>query len=108
MIVEGTAADVTYTDGVNGMPAMWLKASLRANGLDPDKLPTPLKRGIEHLPAGALPWKTVWSAGQGIGLIHDVPSVAELVRRLQSEYVAACSTPDMASAAMAAMHSGAR
>ena len=31
MLVEGTAADVIYTDAVNGMPAMWLKASLRAN-----------------------------------------------------------------------------
>jgi nitronate monooxygenase len=103
MIVAGTAADVMYTDGVNGMPAMWLKASLRANGLDPEKLPKPLQRGTDHLPAGAKPWKTVWSAGQGIGLIHDIPSVAELVHRLQAEYVAACSTPDMAKAAMAAL-----
>jgi nitronate monooxygenase len=102
MIVQGTAADVTYTDGVNGMPAMWLKASLSAHGLDPDQLPKPLQRGTGHLPAGAEPWKTVWSAGQGIGLIHDIPSVAELVRRLQLEYVAACSTPDMAQAATAA------
>jgi nitronate monooxygenase len=105
MIVAGTAADVMFTDGVNGMPAMWLKASLRANGLDPDKLPKPLKRGTDHLPPDAKPWKTVWSAGQGIGLIHDIPSVAELVHRLQVDYVAACSTPDMATAATAAMHS---
>jgi len=103
MIVAGTAADVMYTDGVNGMSAMWLKASLRANGLDPDKLPKPLKRGTEHLPEGAKPWKTVWSAGQGIGLIDDIPSVADLVRRLQSEYVAACSIPDMSASAKAAL-----
>jgi len=45
----------------------------------------------------------VWSAGQGIGLIHDVPSVRELVRRLQLEYVAACKIPDMADAARAAL-----
>jgi nitronate monooxygenase len=103
MIVAGTAADVMYTDGVNGMSAMWLKASLRANGLDPDKLPKPLKRGTEHLPGGVKPWKTVWSAGQGIGLINDIPSVAELVHRLQTEYVAACATPDMSRAAAAAL-----
>ena len=108
MIVEGTAGDVMYTDGVNGMPAMWLKASLRANGLDPDKLPKPTKRGTEHLPPDVKPWKTVWSAGQGIGLIHDIPPVAELVHRLQKEYVAACATPDMARAAMAAMQMEAR
>jgi len=105
MIVEGTAADVIYTDGVNGMPAMWLKASLRANGLDPEKLPKPLKRGTDHLPDGVKPWKSVWSAGQGIGLIRDIPSVSELVRRLQAEYVTACSTSDMAEAARTAMQS---
>ena len=64
MIVEGNAADVMYTDAVNGMPAMWLKASLRANGIDPRQLPKPLKRGTDHLPPGAKPWKTVWSAGR--------------------------------------------
>ena len=31
-------------------------------------------------------WKTVWSAGQGVGGIADVPSVAELVARLDAEY----------------------
>jgi len=103
MIVAGSGADLTYTDGVNGMPAMWLKASLRANGLDPDKLPKPMKRGTEHLPAGVVPWKTVWSAGQGIGLIDDIPSVAELVRRLQADYLRACDTPDMTEAVRAAL-----
>ena len=32
MLVEGGAADVTYTRGVNGLPASWLKASLRDAG----------------------------------------------------------------------------
>jgi len=103
MIVDGTAADVVYTNAVNGMSAMWLKASLRANDIDLEKIPVPTKRGTDHLPPNAKPWKTVWSAGQGIGLINDIPSVAELVHRLQAEYVAACSVPDMAKAASAAL-----
>jgi nitronate monooxygenase len=45
------------------------------------------------------PWKNLWSAGQGIELITDVPTVAELVRRLRAEYVAACAVPDMAEVA---------
>jgi nitronate monooxygenase len=28
----------------------------------------------------------VWGAGQGVGLMDDVPSVAELVGRLKREY----------------------
>ena len=31
-------------------------------------------------------WKTVWSAGQGVGGIDDLPSVQELVARLDREY----------------------
>jgi nitronate monooxygenase len=103
MLVEGTSADVTYTDAINGIPAMWLKASIGAAGIDLEKLPRPVKRGTDHLPPGVKPWKNLWSAGQGIGLIRDIPSVAELVRRLQVEYVAACSVPDMAEAAKVAL-----
>ena len=103
MLVKGTAADVIYTDAINGMHAMWLKASIKSVGIDLATLPKPLQRGTDHLPSMAKPWKTLWSAGQGIGQIDDIPSVAELVRRLQSEYLAACVTPDMGKAASAAL-----
>ena len=103
MIVEGNVTDVIYTKGVNGLSASWLKASLRAIGLDPDNLFVPQGRSTEHLPEGKKPWRDIWSAGQGVGLIHDVPTVVELVRQLQEEYIAACAIPDMASAARAAL-----
>lgn len=107
MLVDGTAVDLIYTNGVNGMHANWLKASLRAVGLDPDNLPPPQGRGTAHLPPGIFPWKNVWSGGQGIGLIDEVLTVEELVRQLQQEYVAACAIPDMAEAARAALERGA-
>lgn len=103
MLVEGGVEDVTYTRGVNGLPASWLKASLRSIGLDPENLFIPEGRSTDHLPEGKTPWRDIWSGGQGIGLIDDVPSVAELVRRLQEEYVAACALPDMAQAARDAL-----
>lgn len=106
MLVEGGVTEVIYTKGVNGMPASWLKASLREIGLDPDNLFIPDKRGTDHLPPGKTPWRDIWSAGQGIGLIDDLPSVAELVERLQREYVAACAVPDMTAAAKAALAMG--
>lgn len=31
-------------------------------------------------------WKTVWSAGQGVGDISDLPSVDQLIARLDAEY----------------------
>ena len=106
MLVEGGVTEVIYTKGVNGMPASWLKASLRSIGLDPENLFIPDQRGTDHLPPGKTPWRDIWSAGQGIGLIDDLPSVAELVERLQREYVVACAVPDMAAAARAALAMG--
>jgi nitronate monooxygenase len=101
MIVAGRATDLIYTPGLGGVACMWMRESLRENGLDPDNLPEPTsgRMRYDHLPEGVRPWKTVWSAGQGIELIQDIPSVAELVGRLRREYIAACEAPDMAEAA---------
>lgn len=97
MIIKGGVADLSFTPAVTGVGANWLQASLRANGLDPANLPNAkAPRDYRHLPEGVRPWKTLWSAGQGIELINDVPSVAELVERLCAEYAAACATPSMA------------
>jgi nitronate monooxygenase len=103
MLLAGGVTDVIYTRGVNGLPASWLKASLREIGLDPDDLFLPEGRSTDHLPPGKTPWRDIWSAGQGIGLIHDLPTVAELVARLQREYLDACAAPDMAAQARAAL-----
>ena len=99
MLVEAGVEDVIYTSGVNGMAASWLKASLREVGLDPDNLTAPDTHSSDHLPEGQMPWKDIWSGGQGTGLIEDVPAAADLVHRLCQEYAAACALPDMAGAA---------
>ena len=103
MLVAGGVTDVLYTKGVNGLAASWLKASLKEIGLDPDNLFIPDGRSTEHLPEGKTPWRDIWSGGQGIGLIDDIPGVEELVLRLCAEYVAACAVPSMADAAAAAL-----
>jgi nitronate monooxygenase len=100
LLVSQAAKDLIYTPALGGVDCMWLRESLRRNGLDPDNLPQPSGRmRYDHLPEGVRPWSTVWSAGQGIELIRDIPTVGELVQRLRREYVAACETPDMAEAA---------
>ncbi|OSZ75496.1 nitronate monooxygenase family protein [Hydrogenophaga sp. IBVHS1] len=95
LLVSQTSADLRYTDGIAGVHANWLVESIKSVGLDPENLPRPLGRGMrhDHLPEGAAPWKNIWSAGQGIDLIHDIPSVAELVQRLRDEYREACRLP---------------
>lgn len=83
MIAAGTK-DVIYTPTISGLPANFLRQSIQAAGLDPDSLTFP--RDGRGLPDDVQPWRDVWSAGQGVGLVEDAPSVAELVTRLAREY----------------------
>ncbi len=101
LLVSETSSDLSYTPKIAGVAANWLTGSIRQNGMDPADLPEPLGRGMrhDHLPEGVQPWKTLWSAGQGIDLIDAIPSVAELVSQLRREYIAACETSDFAQAA---------
>ena len=39
-------------------------------------------------------WKDIWGSGQGIGTVHDVPSVKELVDSLVEEYRVALNSLD--------------
>ena len=85
MIIESGATDIVHTPAVSGIPANFMIKSLQANGIDPKVLPEhKLDMGDE-----AKAWKTVWSAGQGAGAIHDVLPAGELVGRLRSEYAQA-------------------
>jgi nitronate monooxygenase len=100
LLLSESSADLRYTGAISGVPANWLVASMRNVGLDPDNLPVPAGRmRHDHLPPSVRPWKNLFSAGQGIDLISDIPTVADLVRRLRQEYVDACALPDMADAA---------
>jgi nitronate monooxygenase len=85
MIIDSGATDIVHTPAVSGIPANFMIKSLEANGIDPKHLPEhKLDMGDE-----AKAWKTVWSAGQGAGTIHDVVPAGELVARLRSEYAEA-------------------
>ena len=93
MLVAADATDIVYTPAVSSVPASFLRASLEAAGIDPDADPggvdlTHLTRPGE---GGAKAWRVVWSAGQGVAAIADVPTVATLVDRLAAEYTAARS-----------------
>jgi nitronate monooxygenase len=101
LLLSGSSSDLMYTPEIAGVAANWMIESMRAVGLDPADLPKPVSAGMshKHLPEGVKPWKNLWSAGQGIDLIDDIPTVAELVSRLRREYVAACDVPDMADVA---------
>ncbi len=86
MLVDTVAKDIVYTPAISGVPASFLGPSLVNAGLDPANLPvkTEVNFGAE-LDTESKAWKDIWSAGQGVGGIDDVPTVAELVDRLAEE-----------------------
>lgn len=84
MIVQALPEDIEYTPEVSGHPANFLRASLETFRASGEKASNAMLR-----PSA---WKDVWSAGQGVGLIDDLPSCRELVKRMISEYEAARQT----------------
>ncbi|MBC3885839.1 NAD(P)H-dependent flavin oxidoreductase [Undibacterium griseum] len=91
-IIDSAAADIVYTNLFTGVHGNYLKKSIIAAGLDPDNLPVADKSKMNFSSGGgskAKAWRDIWGAGQGVGLMQDAPSVAEVVRRLTAEYQAA-------------------
>lgn len=83
MIVGSAAADIVYTPAISGVAANFLRPSMLQAGLDPENLPA---HGAMDMQNEARAWKTVWSAGQGVGSIRDVVGAADLCQSLQGEY----------------------
>ena len=90
MILNSAAKDIVYTPSISGVNANFLRASIAAAGLDPDHLPP---AGELRMDEEAKVWKQIWSAGQGVGNIHDIPATADLCSRLAREYSEARSVP---------------
>ena len=92
MVIQSAAGDIVYTALFSGIHGNYLKHSVLATGLDPDDLP-PQDKNKMNFGSGEggarKAWRDIWSAGQGVGQIEDVPSTAELVERLRREYEAA-------------------
>jgi nitronate monooxygenase len=89
-IVDGTSDDIVYTSLFTGVHGNYLKASIRAAGLDPDNLPgsDPSKMSFGGGDAKKV-WRDIWGSGQGIGAVKEITSAAALVDRLEREYRAA-------------------
>lgn len=86
MILSAQASDIIHTSAVSGVPASFMRQSLEQAGFDIQNLRSGAQSKLKPLDEEAKAWKTVWSAGQGVGSIDDLPSVIELVDRLDRQY----------------------
>ncbi|MAQ56421.1 MAG: hypothetical protein CMM82_06005 [Rhodospirillales bacterium] len=92
MLVNSSAKDIMYTPAISGIPGNFLRPSLEVAGFDPDKLP--IKKADEaefgeQMQEERKAWRDVWSAGQGVGQIDDIPNAQDLIERLKEEYATA-------------------
>ncbi|MEA2936294.1 MAG: nitronate monooxygenase, partial [Variibacter sp.] len=88
MIVETNANDIVYTAAISGVHGNFLKPSIDATGAQIDLSASTKQLNLDHETRA---WKNVWSAGQGVGSINDVPATADLCTRLIREYREAMS-----------------
>jgi nitronate monooxygenase len=72
-VTTASPEDIVYTDAVSGIFANFIKDTV-PEGFTPDRTPDGAKR-----------WKDIWSAGQGVGLIHEVLPIGQIVEDLARE-----------------------
>ena len=88
-IVEGGAADIVNSALFTGIPGNYLRASIVASGLDPDRLDKaeslPTEFGSEGS-SKSKAWRDIWGSGQGIGVIAKVQPAADYVAQLEQQY----------------------
>ena len=93
MVVAARFEDLILSSSFTGAHAYYLRASIERAGLDPDGLPAKGRMDLAGGQQQVKAWKDIWSAGQGVGNIHQVEPLAEIVARLEQEYQQACRQP---------------
>lgn len=89
MVLEAAASDIVYTNLFTGVHGNYLRQSIEKAGLDPDALPEGDKKSMRYGSGGsskAKAWRDIWGAGQGVGGITTLSSVAEEVATLRHDY----------------------
>ena len=92
MIVDSSANDIMYSSTFTGVNGNYLRPSVENAGLDPENLPYADKNDMNFGTSGGAgdnqkkAWKDIWGSGQGIGTLHDVPTVRESVDLMIKEY----------------------
>ena len=93
-IVEGGAADIVNSALFTGIPGNYLRSSIVASGLDPDRLDRTDSLRTEFGSEGSSrtkAWRDIWGSGQGIGVIDKVQPAADYVDQLARDYAGARS-----------------
>ena len=98
MVWESKMEDLIQSRAITGALGNWMKASVEASGLSLDDTKKIAKIDFSgDMHAGSKAWKTVWSAGQGVGSVKDPETIKEIIDILKKEYVSAVERQSMGS-----------
>ncbi len=91
MIVESGAEDIVLSSLFTGVSGNYLKHSVTNAGMDPNNLPSADATSMNFSEGSSKPkaWKEIWGSGQGIGAITEITGAADIVDRVEREYIAA-------------------
>ncbi len=93
MLLQSEASDLVYTDRLSGIGCNFLRPSLERCGVDLDKLPPKQPDLSSLIDSNSKLWRDIWTAGHGVGGIHGIRSVADIVEDMSADYRAACGLP---------------
>lgn len=95
MVVASRLDDIVRSKAITGLDVSWLRASLVAAGLDPERMDE--RVGVEEARrlygrdnARGAPerWSSIWSAGHSVSGVRDIGTVADVVDQLKAEFLA--------------------
>ncbi len=90
MVWDSKMEDLIQSRAITGALGNWMKASVEASGLSLDDTKKIAKIDFSgDMHAGSKAWKTVWSAGQGVGSVRKPETIKEIIDILKKEYEAA-------------------
>ena len=87
MVWDSKMEDLIQSRAITGALGNWMKASFEASGLSLDDIKKIAKIDFSgDMHAGSKAWKTVWSAGQGVGNVKKPETIKEIIDLLKKEY----------------------
>ncbi len=93
MVVDSDFSSLVLSNSFTGAFANYLRSSIVAAGLDPDKLVTKQRMDLAGAETKVKAWKDVWSAGHGLGTVKKIEPMADVVEQLEQEYMVARRNP---------------
>jgi nitronate monooxygenase len=87
MVWKSHMEDLVLSRAITGALGNWMRASIEATGLSLEETRNVAKIDFSgDMHSGSKAWKTVWSAGQGVGSITRQESVSDVIDKLSLEY----------------------